>query len=69
MIRKAKWIPCNERLPSDSCNYLITGLDFRLGYVGERIVTLADFYAKAKRWNSIVDVIAWMPLPEPYKAG
>lgn len=66
-LKAQEWIPCSKRLPSDSGNYLITGADFRLGYIGERIVTTADFYAKAKKWNSIVDVIAWMPLPEPYR--
>lgn len=64
-----KWIPCSERLPSESGNYLITVADLRLGHNGEYTVTMADFYAKAKKWNSIVDVYAWMTLPEPYKAG
>lgn len=67
-VKAQEWIPCSERLPSDSGNYLITGTDFRLGYIGEPIVTTADFYAKAKKWNSIVDVVAWMPRPKPYKA-
>lgn len=63
------WIPCSERLPEDSGNYLITVADLRLGHNGEHTVTMADFYAKAKKWNSIVDVYAWMPLPKPYKGG
>lgn len=64
-----EWIPCSERLPSESGNYLITVADLRLGHIGEHTVTMADFYAKAKKWNSIVDVYAWMPLPEPWKDG
>lgn len=63
----AEWILCSERLPSDSGNYLITVADLRLGHTGEHTVTIADFYAKAKKWNSIVDVTAWMPLPMPYR--
>lgn len=63
----AKWIPCSERLPSEDGNYLITVEDLRLGHIGEHTVTMADFYAKGKKWNSIVDVIAWMPLPKPYR--
>ena len=63
------WIPCSERLPSDGGNYLITVADLRLGHIGEHTVTMADFYAKEKKWNSAVDVYAWMPLPEPYKGG
>ena len=63
------WIPVSERLPSDGGNYLITVEDLRLGHIGEHTVTMADFYAKEKKWNSAVDVIAWMPLPETYKGG
>ena len=66
-IDYTEWIPCSERLPSDSGNYLITVADLRLGHNGEYTVTMADFYAKAKKWNSVVDVIAWMPLPMPYR--
>ena len=64
-----KWIPVSERLPSDGGNYLITVADFRLGHIGENTVTIADFYAKEKKWNSAVDVYAWMPLPDPWKDG
>ena len=63
----AEWIPCSERLPSESGNYLITVADLRLGHNGEHTVTMADFYVKAKKWNSVVDVVAWMPLPMPYR--
>lgn len=63
----AKWIPCSERLPSESGNYLITVADLRLGHIEEHTVTMADFYVKEKKWNSIVDVYAWMPLPKPYR--
>ena len=65
--RMTEWIPVSEKLPSDSGNYLITVADLRLGHNGEHTVTMADFYAKAKKWNSIVDVYAWMPLPKPYR--
>ena len=66
---EAGWIPVSERLPDEGGNYLITVADLRLGHIGEHTVTMADFYAKAKKWNSIVDVYAWMPLPTPYKGG
>lgn len=64
-----EWIPVSERLPSDSGNYLITVADFRLGHIGEHTVTTADFYAKGEKWNSVAGVVAWMPLPKPYKGG
>lgn len=63
------WIPVSERLPSDGGNYLITVADLRLGHIGEHTVTMADFYAKEKKWNSAVDVYAWMPLPDPWNGG
>lgn len=66
-VERNEWIPCSERLPSESGNYLITVADLRLGHNGEHTVTMADFYAKAKKWNSIVDVYAWMPLPPSYR--
>ena len=65
--KTGEWIPVSERLPEDSGNYLITVADLRLGHIGENTVTMADFYAKAKKWNSIVDVYAWMSLPKPYR--
>ena len=61
------WIPVSDGLPSDNGNYLITVADLRLGHNGEHTVTMADFYAKAKKWNSVVDVVAWMPLPPVYQ--
>lgn len=64
-----KWIPVSERLPSDGGNYLITVADLRLGHNGEHTVTMADFYAKAQKWNCLVDVYAWMPLPKPWEGG
>jgi len=64
---QSQWTPCSEKLPSDGGNYLITVADLRLGHIGEHTVTMADFYVKEKKWNSAVDVYAWMPLPEPWK--
>ena len=64
-----EWIPVSNGLPSESGNYLITVADLRLWHNGEHTVTMADFYAKTKKWDSIVDVYAWMPLPKPYKGG
>jgi len=66
-LEHSQWIPCSEKLPSDGGNYLITVADLRLGHIGEHTVTMAEFYVKEKKWNSAVDVYAWMPLPEPWK--
>lgn len=65
-----RWIPCSERLPDVGENVLFT-TDIYGGYVAE-----GDRRADGKwwqyRWNSLLqneDVVAWMPLPKPYKGG
>lgn len=50
--------------------YLVTKID---RYDGENILDIAEWYETKKRlgggskWNKESPVIAWMPLPEPYK--
>ena len=65
--KSSEWISVSEKLPEDSGNYLITVADLQLGHIGEHTITMADFYEKEKEWNSVVKVLAWMPLPEPYR--
>lgn len=61
-----KWIPCEERLPSEQNQYLVS-LE---GYCKPMI---AYFSTENKKWywyNSTAKmryVIAWQPLPQPYK--
>lgn len=82
-LRERKWIPVTERLPEKNGRYLVTrGLNTcealwnrvyiinysdLMGIKSERIwwqgnVGKSDF----ERFD---DVIAWMPLPKPYKEG
>lgn len=61
------WIPVIERLPKASGTYQVTCMDGRI-YRS----TYAKFQCKLKRWEltgarSYWKVIAWRPLPEPYK--
>ena len=71
-----QWIPCSERLPEvpstndEIENYLVCSED------GNIIVMMwADgwnctlFNGTVNRKYEIDDVIAWMPIPEPYKGG
>lgn len=60
---KASWTPCSERLPEKSGEYLIS---YRL-FDGD-IQTRTDVFVGGEWGNEYVDHIAWMPLPEPYKA-
>ena len=63
------WIPCSERLPEESGKYLVTVLDG----IGKR-TTSAPYHLRSKSWTltgrmTYWKVIAWMPLPEPYRGG
>lgn len=63
--RKHRWIPVEERLPEDG-TYLCT-------FVGELVGQEDPFTGMCGIENGIWDepdcVIAWQPLPEPYKGG
>lgn len=78
-----QWIPVSERLPETSGRYLVTrGLN-ACGAMWNRvyIANYSDLMGikSEKIWwqgnvgksdfERIDDVIAWMPLPEPYKEG
>lgn len=58
-----KWIPCSERLPEESLRSVIGWDAYR-----DRCVFVQRY---GGRWvlgdNEAVKVIAWMPLPEPYR--
>lgn len=75
-----RWIPCGEKLPEANGRYLVTrGLN-ACGSLWNRvyIANYSDLMGLKKEkiwWNGNVgksdfvkldDVIAWMPLPEPY---
>ena len=76
-----EWIPCSERLPEANGRYLVTrGLN-ACGAMWSRVylINYSDLMGiKSERiwWDGNVgksdferidDVIAWMPLPEPWK--
>ena len=52
-----RWIPVSERLPEKNGDYLVTG---RKGAVSKRKYDNG-------RWYGGWDVLAWQPLPEPYR--
>lgn len=52
------WIPCSERLPDDQTNCLVS-CD---GYID-----IATYKSSTNDWKPSRNVIAWMPLLEPYK--
>lgn len=67
--RHEKWIPCSEGLPNDDESVIVSVLDNR-GDVPWKYTTVA--WRCSGVWISDNDilcgtVVAWMPLPEPYR--
>ena len=72
-VLNSGWIPCSERLPEKEGAY-ITTLSGTL--VGENALLVGWSYFESDCWEEFgnshweedeFNVIAWMPLPEPYK--
>ena len=70
--RMGEWIPVSERLPESKYE----DLEYPTVIVccGDGAVTLACYYESTKEWGTgeyydrIINPVAWMPLPEPYRA-
>lgn len=62
---KGGWIPCSEKLPEDNTNVIVC---FRTGTV--KILRYEDtgIFRGINEYTTKV-IIAWMPLPAPYKEG
>ena len=60
-----RWIPVSERLPRDGTWNIFT--DGKNISVERYKADAIDHFFPNGRWFQLEDVIAWMPLPEPYK--
>ena len=77
-----KWIPCSERLPEEHIGFYLVTIQKRritaLNVVGcdnmvyDIDIARWDYDRRAPQrgyhWCKADKVIAWMPLPEPYRA-
>ena len=61
VLKQPRWIPCSERLPEEYAQYLICYED------GECFVYWLEDADWARGVIEKEHIIAWMPLPEPYK--
>ena len=63
--RPQGWIPCSERLPEKDGFYLVTVTD------GEQIAVCKMPFVESEWGGNWFDdeVVAWMPLPEPWKGA
>lgn len=70
-----QWISCSERLPKCNGRYMVWKSNY---YGGERSEVTICYFDGQNTWHDAdgvdfarilneSDVIAWMPLPEPYK--
>lgn len=71
-----RWIPCSERLPTESDDYLCTYGSLSGWFVDISIYETEKkefgFYSDNERgeevWHPVTNVVAWMPLPDPWRA-
>ena len=72
-LHKTEWIPCSEKLPKENeyvgnvCKYYL---------IQDENGDMHVAHLSGRGWETIesikalgCDVLAWMPLPEPYKGG
>ena len=70
-MEQDKWILCKDEQPNKNGFYLVTQQHYDLSTnskkIGETEVDFAEFCFGEWRRARTIKVIAWMPLPAPYK--
>lgn len=65
----SRWIPVSERLPKEKGVYLVTYHPCYWDDVKEEVCVGIDTFRGKVKWakEKYQRVVAWQPLPEPYK--
>ena len=74
---RMKWIPCSERMPENDMEDVLVWFEyFRYGEYNRLFQMAGTSHTFMGEWSGFVNgssgwkklrIIAWMPLPEPYK--
>ena len=70
-----RWIPCSEILPDGYLHCLVTRRNvyddgFDSDVREDTYIEIEDIWCWQSKYEGLADdIVAWMPLPEPYKEG
>lgn len=75
---RGRWIPCNERLPEIGDAYIVTGIQkdahekewhYFVDVASSHGDYIDDYWDTFNDWieGQETHIVAWMPLPKPYK--
>ena len=70
-----RWIPCSERLPDGYLHCLVTRRNvyddgFDSDVREDTYIEIEDIWCWQSKYEGFADdIVAWMPLPKPYKEG
>jgi hypothetical protein len=62
--QELRWIPTSERLPEEDGEYYATVYDTDENY---KYMDIAELEDGIWQYKDYVKVLAWMPLPQPYR--
>ncbi len=66
-LQIGQWIPCSERLPEESLNSVIGWDEYRKRCCFVQYYAGQWQLAGKNKYGESVKIIAWQPVPEPYK--